>query len=266
MKYSCIILYYFHLQRVSGVNDPAPQAGDIGIDAGVAGPGTSAAPGNHAHKLVVRDQRTTGVTLAGVLLLAGGTDHGLQNRVAAVVVRVGGTVLVVQQINLHLLKGVGGGAEKEAGGAPAGDHGIGSGNGLGVGQFDGPDLRGLANGRAQLDDGHIVDHQLAVVALVVLEGADGDHLTTGAPGSGTHSHLQLAGGVGLHAMGGGQDGLRIDQTSATEVGALGRLDGHLVGVVFDIRVLAVHNPTEGEVQSRISMAGSSQGDKRHHTQ
>jgi len=224
------------------------------------------APGDDAHLLAVGHQRTAGVTLAGVLLLAGGADHGLHDRFRSVFVGTAGAVLVVQQVDGHLEQGVRGGAEEEALGAPAGDDGTGTGNGLRALQFDGPDLAGLANRGAQLHDGHIVELQLAVVALVELEGPHADHLTAGAPGLGSQANLQLVGGIRLHAVGGGQDGLRVDQAAATEVGALGRLDGHLVGEALDLGVLAVDDPSEGEVDVRVSLAAGTQGDQRHHTQ
>lgn len=178
----------FDLQLGGGLHDPAIERGHIGIDSGVARPGTAIAPGDDADKLVVGHQRATGITLAGVLLLGVGTDHGILDGVA-VAVFVAFTIRLLQEVHGHAHQGIGGGTEQEAGGAPAGDNSLGSGGGSGVGEFDEADLAGLADGGAELDDGHIVDHQFAVVALVELEGPHTDHLTAVAPGGGAEADL-----------------------------------------------------------------------------
>lgn len=67
-------------------------------------------------------------------------------------------------------------------------------------------------------------------------------------------------------MGGGHNGFGIDDAATTEVGALGGLDGDLVGMAFDGGSLTVDDPSEGEFVVRTGLAGGTEGDQRQNTQ
>ncbi len=204
------------------------------VDTGVSSARTAIAPGGDTNKDTVGDEGTTGVTLAAVLatLLLTSAQHARGDLVEALVVL--GTGLLVDNRDLDGLQG---GRDVAAllEGAPAGDGADGAGGGeRGVlgGELDGLDAGAVLEVLVEGEDGNVVVDGLGVVVGVDGDGGDAHGGAAGGGRGGAGADTEVAGGLALGAVAGGDDVLVVDDAAtADERAALQQAD--LVGELLD---------------------------------
>jgi len=221
--------------------DPWVEVSDVSVDTGVSEVGAAMSPGDNTNETAAGDQWATGITLASILVWSVGADHGVLD-LAAIAVFLGGTIVLLDDLQIDSQQMIGNLVATRCGSAPARDDSFSAILGIGHSHANSTDGRTEAQRRFDANDGNIVDHGPGIVALVVLESSDGVQAAAGAPVGATDTYLDLGSGYLLQTVSGSDHNIVGVDGSTAEVGSAA-LQRHLVGMIIDARLVATNNAT-----------------------
>lgn len=210
------------MELVSVGCEPVKEVGNLGVDSGVSGTGTSDSPGNDSDEVSGAgfNHGATRVSLARVLTASIQTsaDHGIGN----IGFSIGGTAFGISDDgNGDGLQSLGKGS-RFRGGSPSGDRSVSGGGVAGTGKGDGGGAgrSSQVQGAGQSHDGDIVLEGEVAVLRVNSHGLDVGLLESGfggAQGVQTSTDGEVTGLSSDGAVSGGDDGVGVQDGTSTDV-------------------------------------------------